>query len=85
MLVCLSQVKLQSQPRPAPGQAPQYSGALDATKQVLRTMLNFPIYYIRSLIAGNGAAACRNGSRAIDKVTAAMKLSVQQELWPCRH
>ena len=30
----LWQVKLQSQPRPAPGQLPQFSGALDATKQV---------------------------------------------------
>ncbi len=33
----LWQVKLQSQPRPAPGQLPQFSGALDATKQVRHT------------------------------------------------
>lgn len=32
------QVKLQSQPRPAPGQLPQFSGAFDATKQVRRTL-----------------------------------------------
>jgi hypothetical protein len=29
-----AQVKLQSQPRPAPGEKPHFSGALDATRQV---------------------------------------------------
>lgn len=28
------QVKLQSQPRPLPGQLPQYAGAIDAVKKV---------------------------------------------------
>lgn len=31
---CCMQVKLQSQPRPLPGQQPQYAGALDAVRKV---------------------------------------------------
>ena len=58
LLMLLRQVKLQSQAKALPGEKPQFSGAFDATRQVLRSIITvLPQLNTARPRAGNWAPA----------------------------